>query len=99
VSDGAEIQGNPEASPSVAPVQSCPQPPRANLSKVITAVLAAVLIVLASILVLNHGSVLFGGAGSTGNPVLIYVDGINRNITYKGNLPPYFGPTKNDSCA
>ena len=61
-------------------------------------VLAVVLIVLTTILVLNNGALPLGKPGSSGNPTLIYVDGIDRNTTYKGNLPAYFGPTVNDSC-
>jgi hypothetical protein len=98
VPDEAKLQGNPDASPSIAPVQSWPRPRRTTPSTMIAAVLAAVLIALATILVLNHGSVLFGQPGSASNPVLIYIDGIDRNVTYKGNLPHYFGPSINDSC-
>jgi hypothetical protein len=93
------LERKPEVASSTQPVQPYPRRGRTNPSTVITAVLAAALVVLATILVLNHGSVLLGQPGSSGNPVLIYIDGIYRNITYRGNLPHYFGPTTNDSCA
>jgi hypothetical protein len=93
------LKRSPAVSASAQPIQSWPPRGRTAPSTVIAAVLAVTLIVLATILVLNHGSVLLGQPSSSGNPVLIYVDGIDRNVTYKGNLPHYFGPTINDSCA
>jgi hypothetical protein len=67
-------------------------------STILAVVLAVVLIVLATILVLNHGTLTIGGSGSTGNPPIVLISAINRNITYLGGLPHYFGPTVNDSC-
>lgn len=86
---------------AVVPPRPEPRPlsrakPRTNTSTVIAVILAAVLIVLTTILVLNHGTLAFGQ--TSGNPTLVFVDGIDRNITYLGGLPQYFGPTTNDSC-
>ena len=67
-------------------------------STVIAVILAVILVVLATILVLNHGALPLGGSTTAGNPTLIYIDGIDRNITYEGGLPHYFGPLTNDSC-
>ena len=96
MTDKIEPQGVLEASSPIASVQSRPR--RATVGNVIAAILAAVLLVLATILILNHGSVLPSQSGSPGNTKLIYIDGINRTISYQGNLPQYFGPTTNDSC-
>jgi hypothetical protein len=57
-------------------------------------VLAAITVVL----VLNNGSVLFEPTQASTNPLLIYVYGIDRNITYEGNWKGYVGPEVNNSC-
>lgn len=76
------------------------RPARSRGLAVLTAALVAVLVSLSVILALNGGALPFGHQSpSRGNPVLIYVDGINRSLTYQGNMPPYFGPEQNDSCA
>lgn len=76
------------------------RPPRDPIhpSTILAAVLAVILIVLATILVLNHGALPLGGSGSPGNPPIVLISAINRNITYLGGIPHNFGPTVNDSC-
>lgn len=66
--------------------------------QIVVAVLASVLMVLTIILVLNHGSVVLSGSSTGGNPPIVLISGIDRNITYLGGLAHYFGPTFNDSC-
>src|SRR5208282_3483253 len=71
----------------------------AHRSTVVAVVLAVVLLVLATILVLNHGTLPLGQTSTpAGNPVLIFIDGIHRVISYKGNISGDFGPGVNDSC-
>jgi hypothetical protein len=67
-------------------------------STVVSVVLAAILIVLATVLILNGGALPLPRSHSTSNPVFILIDGIHRAITYRGNWTGYFGPTQNDSC-
>lgn len=72
--------------------------PPVHPSTVVAAVLAAALVLLTTILVLNHGSLPITGPGSSGNPLLIYIDGIDRNVSYRGGWTGYAGPQINDSC-
>ena len=67
-------------------------------STIVAVVLIVVLLVLTTILAVNHGSILFSQSSSPGNPNLIFVDGIDRVIAYKGNITGDFGPGINDSC-
>lgn len=67
--------------------------------RVATAVLSVVLIVLAGILTLNGGDLLRPRSSVQGNPTLVFLDGINRTITYRGPWTGYLGPSVNDSCA
>lgn len=66
--------------------------------RVSTAVLTVALVVLAVVLTLNGGALPFPSSKSQGNPVLVFIDGINRTIDYMGNWTGYVGPTTNDSC-
>lgn len=66
--------------------------------RVATVVLVGVLLVLATVLTVNHGSVVFPHAGQQGNPVLIFIDGVNRSIMYRGAWTGYVGPSVNDTC-
>ena len=80
------------------PAQTSPHisypPPRAGAhpSTILAIVLAIILIVLATILVLNHGSLTTNGSRLSRNPPIVLISAINRNITYLGGLPHYFGP-------
>jgi hypothetical protein len=71
---------------------------RTHPSTVVAAVLSAALITLTLILIVNHGALPLTQTGPGGNPVLVYIDGIHRNVTYLGNPTGYFGPSLNDSC-
>ena len=77
---------------------AAPVPHRSRVLEIVAVVLAVALIILATILVLNHGSLVLGGSPSGGNPSIVLISGIDRNITYLGGLPRYFGPTANNSC-
>jgi hypothetical protein len=73
---------------------------RTHPSTIVAATLTVALLVLATILVLNHGTLPLGQSpGSPGNPVFVFIDGIHRVLTYKGSWGGYFGPGVNDSCA
>lgn len=72
--------------------------PRFAPYRVATVVLAAVLIVLATILTFNGGELLRPHSSLQGNPILVFVDGINRTISYRGPWTGYVGPSVNDSC-
>jgi hypothetical protein len=65
---------------------------------VISTVLATVLLVLTTILVLNNGALPIGKSPQSGNPLIIQINGIDRQIVYKGSWGGYFGPGVNDSC-
>jgi len=80
-------------------IRSRPLGRKRNGAGVVAAVLAAALVVIVAVLVLNHGALPLGSSDSSGNPVLVYVDGIDRVITYRGGWTGYFGPGINDSCA
>jgi len=60
--------------------------------------LAVVLVILAGVLVYGHGSLRLPAVSKPGNPVIIYIDGINRTISYRGGWTGYEGPAVNDSC-
>jgi len=66
---------------------------------VVAAVLAAILLILTTILVLNNGALPFRTTVSEENPIIIEINGVDRQLVYKGNWGGYFGPTTNDSCA
>lgn len=66
--------------------------------RIVASLLAVVLIVLATVLTLNDGALPLGRSHSLGNPTLVFIDGINRTIAYKGNITGDFGPEINDSC-
>ncbi len=72
---------------------------RIHRSTWLSAILAAILVVLAGILALNGGALPGLSSPASGNPVYVSIDGIDRNITYRGNWTGYFGPTINDTCA
>lgn len=93
-------RGRPPVEHASSPV-SPPNLRRPTLSTVIASVLAAALLILAAILVLNHGTLVPNGpSGPTSDPVLVFVDGIHRIITYDGGAPEFLGPAGvNDSCA
>lgn len=79
----------------MAAVPAAHQPRAATITAV---VLAVALVILATILILDQGALPLGGSSSDGNPPIVAISGIDRNITYLGGLPKYFGPVVNDSC-
>ncbi len=87
----------PPSSPNLVSPLDQPRRRRIRASTAIAAVLAAILVTLATVLVLNHGA-LPAPLGPTGNPVFISIDGVDRVVTYRGNWSGYFGPTLNDTC-
>jgi hypothetical protein len=90
---------NGQLSSAASPNGNSAKPRRpANASSAIAAVLAALLVVLTGVLVAYHGDLPIGQSHSNGNPVLIAIDGIDRDISYEGNWSGYFGPAVNDSC-
>lgn len=76
---------------------TAPKQRRVSLPTVLAVVFAAVLIVLSTILVINHGA-LPAPLGPSGNPQLVAINGIHRDVTYRGNWSGYFGPVSNNSC-
>lgn len=61
--------------------------------------LVAILSALAGVLILNHGSLPSLPRSAKGNPVLVPIDGVHRQIAYLGPWTGYEGPSINDSCA
>jgi hypothetical protein len=99
LSDETDLKGDPTSSGEQQSRSDLNRAGGPNLWKMAASILAAVLIVLAVVLVLNDGALPLGKPAGSGNPRLIYIDGIDRDITYEGNITGDFGPGTNDSCS
>jgi len=62
------------------------------------AILSVILVILVVILVANNGSLRFPSKTPATNPTLVYIDGIDRLVSYRGSWTGYEGPAVNDSC-
>jgi len=67
-------------------------------SPAVAATLTVILVVLAGILVVNNGSIRFEHSVGPQNPIIVPIDAIERQISYRGPWTGYEGPAVNDSC-